>query len=499
MKPLRIALGGISHETNTFALVATGYQQFERSGILRGEAIRGQHKTALTTIAGFLELEEDESIELVPLMYANTNPSGTITADAFERLTGELLELLRAQGPWDAVLLALHGAAVADGIPETDGEIVARVRRLVGPKIPIGVGLDMHANVGPLIVEQCDVLTIYRTNPHVDPRPRAAECARLVVATVRGEVHPTQALVQIPAAIGILRQHTSEEPMRSVMADVDAVLREPGVLSVSLAEGYPYADVPHMGMAVVVVTDGDQASARRHAGGLAERTWARRAAFIGRAETPDEALRLADAEEQGPVVLMDVGDNIGGGSPGDGTMLLEAAVRLRVSGFLAILCDPVAVGQCIATGVGATVSLVVGGRTDPRNGPPVAIEGVVRVITDGRYEDPTPTHGGFRFFDAGPTVVLETTLAHTLLLTSRLVMPSSLEQLRSAGVQPERLRVIAAKGVVSPRAAYDRVAVRTILVDTPGVTAADPMRFDHRARRRPLFPWEPDLSFQPMD
>ena len=155
MKPLRIALGGISHETNTFALLPTGYEQFERSGILRGEAIRGQHKTALTTIAGFLELEDDDSIELVPLLYANTTPSGTITADAFERLTGELLDLLRAHGPWDAVLLGLHGAAVADGIPETDGEIVARVRRLVGPSVPIGVGLDMHANVGPLIVEQC--------------------------------------------------------------------------------------------------------------------------------------------------------------------------------------------------------------------------------------------------------------------------------------------------------------------------------------------------------
>ena len=203
--------------------------------------------------------------------------------------------------------------------------------------------------------------------------------------------------------------------------------------------------------------------------------------------------------DHGPVVLMDVGDNIGGGSPGDGTILLEAAVRLRVSGFLAILFDPSAVEQCIAAGVGGTVSLPVGGRTDPRNGRPVPVEGVVRVITDGRYEDATPTHGGFRFFDAGPTVVLETTLGHTLLLTSRLVMPSSLEQLRSAGVRPERLRVIAAKGVVSPRAAYDRVAVRTILVDTPGVTAADPMGFDHRSRRRPLFPWETDIVFPAAD
>jgi len=499
VKRLRVAVGGISHETNTFAVQPTTYEQFVASGILRGEAILDQHRTALTTMAGFLELVDDPAVELVPLVYANTNPSGTITADAVERLVGELLASLRERGPWDAVFLALHGAAVADGAPETDGEITRRVRQLVGPGVPVGVALDMHANVGPLVVGQSDVVTIYRTNPHVDPRARAAECGRLIVDMVRGRVRPTQVLVQIPAAIGIMRQNTAEEPMRSLMAQADQLLERPGVLSYSVAEGYPYADVPHMGMAVVVITDGDPAAARRHALELAGTIWARRDEFIGVAPAPDVALLLADAEPAGPVALMDVGDNIGGGSPGDGTILLEAASRLRIRGFLAILWDPIAVRSCVAAGVGGRVSLDVGGRVDPRNGAPVHVDARVRVISDGRYEDPTPTHGGFRFFDAGTTVVLETDLDHTLLLTSRLVMPSSLEQLRSAGVQPEHLRVIAAKGVVSPRAAYDRVATRTILVDTAGVTAADPTGFDHRDRQRPLFPWETDIDFPPAD
>jgi microcystin degradation protein MlrC len=497
MRRLRIAVAGISHETNTFALAPTGYDRFVESGILRGAAIVDQHRTALTSIAGFLELVDDPAVELVPLMYAYANPSGTITADAFERLTGELLDLLRSHGPWDAVLLGLHGAAVADGIPESDGEIVARARQVVGPRVPIGVALDMHANVGPLIIEQSSVVTIYRTNPHVDPRPRAAECARLIVGMARGEVRPTQALVQIPAVIGILRQNTAEEPMRSVMSDVDALLREPGVLSVSLAEGYPYADVPQMGMAALVITDDDPAAARRHAAALAIQVWERRAGFIGRAESPDEAMRMADTAPLGPVVLMDVGDNIGGGSPGDGTILLEVASRRRIPGFLAILWDPVAVSACVAAGIGGSVSLLVGGRADPRHGRPVHVVARVRAITDGRYADATPTHGGARFFDAGATVVLETTLGHVLVLHSRLVMPVSLEQLRSAGVMPEEARIISAKGVVSPRAAYDRVAAQTILVDTPGVTAADPTAFDHHARRRPLFPWETDFIFEP--
>ncbi|MFN8621668.1 MAG: M81 family metallopeptidase [Chloroflexota bacterium] len=500
MQRLRVAVGGISHETNTFAIHPTTYDTFLASGILRGAAMVEQHRTALSTLAGFLELADDPDVDLVPLMWANTNPSGTITTDAFERLMAELLDLLRANGPWDAVFLALHGAAVADGIPETDGEIVARVRALVGPAVPIGVALDMHANVGPLVVAQSDVVTIYRTNPHVDPRARAAECGRLIVDQVRGKVRPTQALVQVPAAIGILQQNTAEEPMRSLMADADRLLAVPGVLSYSVAEGYPYADVPQMGMAALVITDGDPAAAQRLAAGLAADIWARRAGFIGRAATPDDALREADAAVaggSGPIALMDVGDNIGGGSPGDGTILLEAAQRLGIRGFLAILRDPDAVAACVASGVGARVTLDVGGHVDPRNGAPVHVDGRVRAITDGRYEDPTPTHGGFRFFDAGTTVVLHTDDDHTLLLTTRIVMPSSLEQLRSAGVQPERLRILSAKGVVSPRAAYDRVAARTILVDTSGVTAADPMGFDHHHRRTPLFPWETDIDFRP--
>jgi len=497
----------MSHETNTFALEPTTEATFQTAGILRGEEIIAQHAAASTPVAGFLEVGADPGVELVPLVFSSPNPSGTITRDAFEAIVGDLLARLRDRGPWDAVLLALHGAAVAEDVDETDGEIVARVRALVGPAVPIGVTLDLHANVGPRLVTHADVVTVFQTNPHVDAREQAAACGRLTVAAARGEIRPAHALVQVPAVIGIMRQNTAEEPMASIMAEAATIRRQPGVLSASVVEGFPYADVPHMGMATLVITDGDPPAARRHANALARVVWAHRAAFVARAAAPDDALRAADAAAGGPdgatsgapVLLLDVGDNIGGGGPGDGTILLEAAIRLGIRGFLAVLFDPGAVAACVAAGVGATVALDVGGRRDARNGRPVAVTGRVRAITDGRYEDPLPTHGGYRSFDAGPTTVLDTDAGHTLLLTSRLVMPISVEQLRSAGVAPERLRILAAKGVVSPRAAYDRVTTTAILVETPGVTAADPTAFDHRSRRRPLFPWEPDLDFDPAD
>lgn len=497
MRPLRLALAGFSHETNTFALGPTTFEVIETAGILQGDAILAEHRTALTTVAGYLEVADDPGVELVPLVFSAPNPSGLIDRDAFERVAAQMLELLATRGPWDGVLLALHGAAVAEGYPEADGEITARVRELVGPAVPIGVTLDLHANVGPRIVAESDVVVLYRTNPHVDARIRAAECGRLVIAAARGEIVPRQALVPIPAAIGILRQATADEPMRGLMELVEAVSGRSQVLSASLAEGFPYADVAHMGMAALVVTDGDASVARRYAEEIARAAWQRREQFIGQALAPEEALREADAlaaSGAGPVLVLDTGDNIGGGSPGDGTQLLAPAVRLGIEGFVAILHDPQAVEACAAVGQGARLELRVGGWRDPRWGEPIRVAGTVARLVDGRYEDPQPTHGGYRFFDAGPSAVLATDGGQTILLTSRLVMPISLEQLRSAGIVPEDQRILAAKGVVSPRAAYDRVASHAILAGTNGVTAADPTTFKHVHRRQPLFPWEPEAA-----
>jgi microcystin degradation protein MlrC len=286
--------------------------------------------------------------------------------------------------------------------------------------------------------------------------------------------------------------------MREICEDLAAVLRRPGILTASVAEGYPWADVEDMGMAVLAVADGDPALARDAAEWMARRAWDRRGDFVGHEAPPDDALRAADraaaADRKGPIVLMDVGDNIGGGGPGDSTILLEAAQRLGIRGFLCILFDPAAVRLCDVAGEGAVVSATVGAHTDQRHGRPVPVTGRVRRLTDGRWEDPQPVHGGYRFFDAGRTAVLDTTDGTTIVLTSRLIAPVSLAQLPAAGVDPREPRIIAAKGVVSPRPAYERVASQIVLVDTPGVTANNLTGFEYRHRRAPLFPFERDLA-----
>ncbi len=492
---MRLATLGLSHETNTFARLPATFERFAEDGILRGDDIVRVFGESHATLAGYLEADASPGVEVVPLLFTQTNPIGTITADAFERIVGEMLDMLRDRGPWDGVLLALHGAAVSEEYPDADGEIAARVRRIVGPDVPIGLAIDMHANISRKMVDNVTATVVYRTNPHLDPRPRARECAEIIIRTIRGEIRPVQALEMPPVVINIVKQFTGEEPMRSLVSDVEEVLQRPGMLTASVAEGYPYADVAEMGMSFLAVHDGDASTAQEASQWLARRAWERRAEFVGDTPSPEEALRLAASSPTGPVVLMDVGDNIGGGSPGDSTVLLAEAQGLGVRRYLQTLFDPAAVGACVASGVGQQIRLRVGAKTDEMHGRPVEVTGRVRVISDGRFEEPTPTHGGFRHFDGGTTVVLDTTDEHTLVLTSRLVGNTSIQQMYSVGVRPETYQVVVAKGVVSPRPAYEPIASQIVLVNTPGVTTSNLSQFEYRRRRRPLYPFEPDATY----
>ncbi|HEY8292976.1 MAG TPA: M81 family metallopeptidase [Thermomicrobiales bacterium] len=495
---MRLALLGYYHETNTFSATPTDYAQFARNGILHGAEIVREHREAQSTITGYLDVGEEPGVEVVPLYFTTTGPLGIISADAFERISAECLQLLTDHGPWDGILLVLHGAAVSEQFHDADGEFAARVRALVGPEMPIGISLDLHGNITARMVASATVTNLYRTNPHLDARIRARECGEIIVRTVRGEVHPVQAIETPPLVVNIIKQFTGAEPMLGMVNDVEEVLRRPGMLSASAVMGYPYADVPEMGMSFIAVHDGDSAAAREAAQWMARRAWERRAEYIGDTPLADEALRHAMAAPQGPILLLDVGDNIGGGSTADSTILLEAAQRLGVRGYLQTLYDPEAVAACVAAGVGATVTLAVGAKTDTMHGTPVTVTGRVRLISDGKWEDARPTHGGWRFFDGGTTVVLETADDHTLVLTSLRVGNTSIEQMYSLGIWPEKKQVIVAKGVNSPLAAYAPIAAEIIFVNTPGVTSSDLSTFTYHHRRRPLYPFEMDATYEAM-
>jgi microcystin degradation protein MlrC len=491
----RIAAAGIHHESNTFASALTPYSDFEQGDLLRGREIVDRFAASTHMLAGLLAASESPGVEVVPVFYADARPSGTIAAAAFDRVLSELLERLQREGPWDAVLLAQHGAAVSEAVADVDGEVVRRVRQLIGPDVPLGVVYDLHANVSPAMVEEATVPVFYRTNPHLDARDRALECADLVVRTLRGEITPVSALETPPLVINILQQATAAEPLAGLYQELERVLARAGILTASIALGYPYADVPEMGMSFLVVHNGEHQAAADAAHALACVAWARRSEFVGEALAPDEALREALAAEEGPIVLLDVGDNIGGGSPGDSTFLLAEARRLGASEYIQTIADREAVEACLRAGPGGRVALAVGGKTDRLHGSPVEISGRVRLLADGRFEEPGPVHGGYRFFDAGVTAVLEADEGQTLVLTSRPLVATSARQLRSLGIEPEAAKIVVAKGVIAPRAGYADAAARFLPVGTGGVTTADLSRLAYEHRRTPLYPFEPDAAY----
>jgi len=522
---LRFAVLGIYHETNTFSDVPTDYESF-RAGTLRRDEMFEEHRDSNFTIAGFIQGADELGFEMVPLMYAFAGPIGTITKDAYDRLTDEIFGMLRDEGPWDGVLLANHGCAVSEEYPDVDAAFTASVRDIVGPDVPVGVTFDMHANISKETVANTDACVVWRTNPHMDPKQRGRKTAEIIYRAAKGEIKPVQWIEMTPMLVNIVKQFTGEEPMKNLMDDAVEANNRPGILDTSVAESYPYSDVREMGMSFIVIADGDVDAARDAARWMALRAWEHREGLNEVQPSVEEALQMAEERyvgpkpvdvlnywpvdgaaiqmpekdpehgDLGPIVLMDVGDNVGGGASADSTFILAAAQKMGIRSFLQSLYDPESVQACLAAGVGAEVTLDVGAKTDKMHGEPVRVTGKVRTIADGYYDVTRAIHGGFKNFDVGTEVRLDTTDGHTLLLTTLRSRNTSREAMYHVGIFPEQYRVVVAKGVIAPRAAYQPVSAEIILVNTPGVTTADLSFFEYQHVRESLYPFQLDAVYE---
>ena len=498
-KPL-IGVGGIVHETNTFNPKRTTLADFElgiggASGTLRGPAIITESRNANNTIAGFIEGAEAAGLELFPTIVAGPQTIGIVTKSAFESLTQELQERMQAPGQGrklDGMLLFLHGTMVAEGYPHADAEVVRRMRKAFGDTIPIIVVHDFHANVSEEIVRLTTALITYKECPHLDAKDRGAQAAKLMGDVVAGRVKPTQALAKPPMLYNIMFHNTYAAPMKPITDASKALEHMPKVLAASVPGGYQYADIPAMGPSAIVVTDNDPALARREADRLAAMLWDKREELTLKLPAPANAVRDAMRADKFPVVFMDTGDNIGGGSSGDGTFILEELVAQKAVGWVMAMADIDAVAAAYRAGIGGAFDMPVGGKTDNLHGKPVQIRGRVKTLTDGKFVELEVRHGGGRYWDMGNSAVIEVEgstrdLQNLLLLTPKRVIPFSLNQLISCGIYPERQRILVAKGTVAPRAAYEPVAAKIVEVDSGGVTAVNPARFTYKHVRPSLW------------
>jgi microcystin degradation protein MlrC len=486
---VRVGIVALMHESNTFITEPTTLAHFEQDLLAEGEEVRRRLQDAHHETGGFFQGLAEAGIEAVPIFAARALPFGTVADEALATLLRQMDATFDRAGHLDGLLVAPHGAMVTNAHRDADGYWLSRLRKRFGPDFPIIGTLDLHVNLSPLMVASCDALIAYRTNPHLDQRQRGIDAARLMARTLRREVRPTMAGAFPPLAVNIERQLTSAPPCKPLYDQADEMLRQPGVLSNSLLLGFPYADVEEMGSAVIVVTDNDRTRAQELANGLAKTWWDRRAEFVGQLINVEEAVERA-ARLEGPICLLDMGDNVGGGSPADGTEIAHALHRSGLGPSLVCLCDPEAQRQARAAGVGAKLRLRVGGKADRLHGSPLEAEFRVCGLYDGRFEETQPRHGGITKFDQGPTAVVETSKGLTIMLTTRRMVPFSLGQVTSCGLDPAHFRVMIAKGVHAPVAAYAPVCKHLIRVDTPGVTCADMKRLEYHHRRRPMFPFE---------
>ncbi len=500
----RVAAAQIAHETNAFSAVRTDFAAFQACGLAEGAAILDAARGTNSEFGGFIDGSAALGFDLLPLVAVWATPSGIVTRDAIERLESRYARGLRralATAPLDGVLLALHGAMVTEVDDDGEGRLLALTRRIVGPDVPIVATLDLHANISAAMVRLADVLLGYDTYPHVDMAERAREACTVLDRLMRGEIRPTAALRKPPMLPTSQRMTTDRMPMRALLDHARRLETDPRVVDVTVAGGFPPADVVDAGLSIVVTTDDDPVLADRLADALAADAWARRDGFLGGVTSFGEAAAiirsLADGgvPGNGPLVLVDIGDNPWTGGPGDSAELVRFLLAERVAGAaVALVKDPAVVRAAGAAGPGASLDVDLGAKTDRLHGSPLPVRAYVRLLGDGRYEHDGPMMTGLHV-DLGPTALLVCRPpdddAHPgveVLVTTRAETPIDLNVFRAHGVEPTRRRVLGLKGKGHFRAAFEPIARRVVLVEGPGITGADLSRLAFTKIRRPIWP-----------
>lgn len=510
-----VLIGSFSHETNTFATEPTTREDFRTRLEAVGDEIPAELRGTNTAVGGAIAAADEENVDLVYSMAASATPGGPVTTDAYEFYSRAIVEAATEHADdIDGVFLALHGAMVPEGRDDGEGPLISAVREAVG-ELPIVVTLDLHGNVTDEMVAAADAIVAFRSYPHVDMGETGRRGMSMLSRAVRGEITPAMAVERPPVLAFGPKQNTREGPMAELMASARAIEAREGVLTANVMPGFHAADIPSMGASVSVVADGDPELAREAAREIAVEFWTRREEFVADYPTPEEAVdrafeRFGEGHtEDGPIVLADTGDNPGGGSAADGTAVLRALLEHdRSSGGasdpagqhrgvgedpsvgLALIRDPEVVTRCVEAGVGETVVVTLGGKTDDHHGEPIeGLEGYVKAITDGEFENTGPMGTGTHN-DLGRAIRLECGDDRnvTVIVTENRLQPLDAELFRHVGVQPERLDVLVVKSMNHFRADYEPLASEVIPINSPGLSTMDPRRYEYDRIRRPQFP-----------
>jgi len=480
-------VGACTHETNTFSTVKTDLDAFRAQTYVSGNDLLSTYRGTGTVVGGFIEALGESDDEIVASVAGEATPSGLGTRDAYDAISNQILATVGANPDADGILLALHGAMAAEGIDDVEGDLLRRVREVAGMHVPIVAVLDLHANVSREMVEAATALVGYRKYPHTDMRERGIEAARLIRRVARGDVKPVPGLTK-PAMIPVCGTcHTQGGLYKELWEEALRTERPECILTTSLFAGFPYADVPFMGFAVLVYADDDGTTARVEANRLTDQLWERRHEFTYIPTSVPDAVSAALAVRGSPVVIADIADNPGGGAASDSVEILRELIRREVrSAAVATIHDPDVVHQAETAGLGGRLTVTLGAKTDALHGAPIQLDVSVRSLFDGKFEYKGPMNRG-AWGNLGPSAVLEAN-GIQIIVNSAQVQPWDPEVFRAAGIEPLDIDILVLKSAVHFRAAFEPISAAVILADGPGLTSLELTRFAYKHIRRPIFP-----------
>ncbi len=490
-RPPRIAIAELKQESNSFVPTQTTLDQFRDFHLWYGADLIAGLRDTNTEVGGFLDRAAEQGWEVVPLLAAFAISGGPLTTECFTTLRNDLLARLAAAMPLDGVLLALHGAMLADEHDDPDGAILEQVRALVGPKVPIAVSLDLHANLTPRMVAAVDAIVGFRTCPHIDQRETGQRAANLLMRLLNGEplaMHMVKLPMITPASLHI---HDQEGPYKRLL-DAARALEQGSVLATSIFTVQPWLDIPELGYATLVVAE-QAAVAVQSTEELARMAWSERHALAA-AELvpPTEAIQRALAQPHGPIVLSDLADGTGAGSPGDATAVLAALLEAKPDRPALIwIYDPEVAAAAAAIGVGGTIDTLIGAKRDTIYNQPVRFVGKVELARSASY-----TFGGQGYTGIQMDMGLSVVLRHgqiQLLVTSKSVMTVDPALFRAVGLEPGKAQIVVVKSHIQFRAGYSGLARGIIMLDSPGMSSDHLVALGFRRVDRPLFPLDPDV------
>jgi microcystin degradation protein MlrC len=494
---MRVAIGGLLHETNTFNARRTELEAFKiGSGvILSGNAILRHFENTGTVIGGFIAAASHFNFDLVPTFYAQAGlDTGTVSQEAFDYLEKELLDAI-ASARADGVLVNLHGAMVTERYDDPEAEILKKTRQTVGDRIPIVLVHDLHGNISQSWLEYSNVIIGYKTSPHVDEFERGLEGGKVITRILKDHLKPTMALRKPPILVGGGLMTVVDQPLAMVKPPLYTLLslarrmeQDERVVNVTVAGGFGHSDVLRAGLGVVVTTNNNQKLAEEKASELEKLAWSVRDGFLPDRVlvSPEVAMKEALAAAGGPVILADQGDNAAGGGPADGTCILNELRNTNWPDAALIIRDPQAAKEASQAGIGKEVRLTVGGKSDGLHGSAVEIKGAVKMLSDGTYIDPrqkTTTK-------MGTTAVIRSRETD-LILTEHTVIQAEPAPFLSVGVDPSRKKIVVVKSAHAFRYSYEKFAKLILEVDTPGITSPNVSRFTYNKVKRPIYPLDP--------